>query len=196
MRRIISNLVLSSKRGRRQIVSAKIGAVAIATAGMTTFYLLSTFITNFLAVGSMAGMYAPLRNVASFVRSPFDWQVWQFTIISVVWILLVAVVYCLFISFVSAKTSNSLVVFISLISLLLPVAFSVMGTAVSVALKPVIDFGFSPLIQFNGLFAEFEAYNIAGMVVQNYVIAVILLLIVGGLSCAGLYRSQKTRTVA
>ena len=138
----MDNLILSSRNGRRKIVSAKIGAVIVTTLVIFGLYLMATFVFGFLSIGTLEGAAAALRSIPAYVRAPFALLNWQFAVAAALWVLLSGVTYALMVSFISSRLKSQIAVFgISLIVLFFNIAIAALGVSISSALRPVADFG-------------------------------------------------------
>jgi ABC-type transport system involved in multi-copper enzyme maturation permease subunit len=104
----MDNLILSSMHGRKKIVTAKLVSVIITSAVVVMIYVAATFFANFLAMGSFAGATAALRSVAAYARAPFAMDVWQFAVVSVLWLLFMGIVFGIVVAFVSSKIKSQL----------------------------------------------------------------------------------------
>jgi ABC-type transport system involved in multi-copper enzyme maturation permease subunit len=191
----MDNLILSSRHGRRKVVTAKIAAVIVSAICIIAAYLTATFVFGFLSVGTFEGGEAALRSIPGYVRSPFDFTNWQFTLVSVLWMLASGIVYALIVAFISSRTGNLLVAFgISLIVLLLNVGLSALGTTISRMIQPVIDFGIASIALTGEVFVDYKAYNIFGIVVPYWFTIVIFMVAVTTLAGFGMYWGQKYKT--
>jgi ABC-type transport system involved in multi-copper enzyme maturation permease subunit len=191
----MDNLILSSRHGRRKIVTAKIAAVVVTAFCVVAAYLAATFAFGFLSVGTFEGGEAALRSIPGYVRAPFGFTNWQFAQVSVVWLLASGVVYALIVAFISSRTGNLLAAFgISLIVLFLNVGLSALGTTISRMIQPLIDFGMASITLTGEVFVDYKAYNIFGTVVPYWFMIVMFMAAITALAGFGMYWGQKHRT--
>jgi ABC-type transport system involved in multi-copper enzyme maturation permease subunit len=193
----MDSLILSSRHGRQKIVTAKIAAVITTAVSVTAAYLVATFVFGFLSVGTFEGGEAALRSIPGYVRAPFGFTNWQFTLVSVLWLLASGVVYALVVAFISSRTANLLAAFgISLIVLFLNVGLSALGTTISRTIQPVIDFGMASITLVGEVFTGYKVYNVFGTVVPYWFMIVIFMAVITALASLGMYAGQKHRTAA
>jgi ABC-type transport system involved in multi-copper enzyme maturation permease subunit len=193
----MDNLILSSRHGRQKIVSAKIAAVVVTAACMIIAYLAATFIFGFLSVGTFEGGEAAIRSIPGYIRAPFGFTNWQFTLISALWLLVSGIVYALIVAFISSRTANLLAAFgISLIVLFLNVGLSALGTTISYMIQPVVDFGMANITLVGEVFSGYKVYNLFGTVVPYWFMIVMFMALITVLAGFGMYRGQKHRTAA
>jgi ABC-type transport system involved in multi-copper enzyme maturation permease subunit len=192
----MDNLILSSRNGRRKIVTAKLGAVAVTAVTILGIYLLATFVFGFLSVGSLEGWDAALRAVPTYVRAPFGLSNLQFTLVSALWVLLSDTTFALVVSFISSRLKNQIAVLgVSLIVLFLNIGLNALGTGIQSALQPIIDFGVTSFALVGEVFSGYKVYNIFGLPVPYYAVLLVFMAAVIALTSFGMYFGQKRRTV-
>ncbi|MDR1126713.1 MAG: hypothetical protein LBL06_01145 [Treponema sp.] len=193
----MDNLILSSRHGREKIVTAKIVAVVVTAVCIIAAYLIATFVFGFLSVGTFEGGTAALRSIPSYVRAPFGFSNWQFTLVSIAWLLVSGVVYALIVAFISSRTANLLVAFgVSLIVLFLNIALSALGTTISRMIQPIIDFSMGSITLTGEVFVNYKVYNVFGTVVPYWFMIVIFMVVITCLVAVGMYLGQRRRTAA
>lgn len=82
----MDHLILSSRSGRRKIVTAKMLSILAASVTVTLIYVAATFIFGFLPHASLHGWHAAIQSIPTYARSMFGFQTWQFAIIGAVWL--------------------------------------------------------------------------------------------------------------
>jgi hypothetical protein len=193
----MDNLILSSRNGRRKIVTAKLGAVIVTSLTILGIYLLTTFVFGFLSVGTLEGWDAALRSVPEYVRAPFGFTNLQFTLISALWVLLSGTVYALIVSLVSSLLKNQMAVLgVSLIVLFFNIGINALGTGIQTALQGFVDFGVSSFALVGEVFAGYKVFNIFGYPVPYYAVLIVFMAAVAALAAIGIYIRQKRRTIA
>jgi ABC-type transport system involved in multi-copper enzyme maturation permease subunit len=193
----MDNLILSSRNGRRKIVTAKLGAVIVTSLTILGIYLLATFVFGFLSVGTLEGWDAALRSVPNYVRAPFGFTNLQFTLISALWVLLSGAVYALIVSFVSSLLRNQMAVLgVSLIVLFFNIGINALGTGIQSALQWLVDFGVSNFALVGEVFVGYKVFNIFGYPVPYYAVLIVFMAVVIALTAIGMYIGQKRRTIA
>jgi ABC-type transport system involved in multi-copper enzyme maturation permease subunit len=193
----MDKLILSSRHGRKKIVRAKIAAVVVTTICVITAYLAATFAFGFLSVGTFEGGNAAIRSIPGYVRAPFGFSNWQFSLVSALWLLVSGVVYALIVAFISSRTGNLLAAFgISLIVLFLNVGLSALGTSISLMIRPLIDFGMASISLTGEVFTAYKVYNVFGTVVPYWFMILMFMTFLSILAGFGMYWGQKHRTAA
>jgi hypothetical protein len=193
----MDNLILSSRNGRRKIVTAKLGAVVVTALAIVGTYLIATFVSGALAIGTLEGVDASIRSISAYVRAPFGFSNGQFTIISALWVLLSGTTFALIVSFISSRLKSQIAVCgVSLVVLFLNIGIAALGTTIETMIQPVVDFGVASFALVGEIFTQYKVYNIFGMVVPYHVMLIVFLVLVIGLASFGMFLGQKKRTVA
>jgi ABC-type transport system involved in multi-copper enzyme maturation permease subunit len=193
----MDNLILSSRYGRRKIVTAKLGAVIVTALAIIGTYLLATFVTGFLSIGTLEGWDAAIRSIPDYVRAPFEFSNGMFTVVSALWILLAGTTFALIVSFISSRLKSQIAVCgVSLIVLFLNIGIAALGTTIESMIQPIVDFGVASFTLVGQVFTEFKVYNIFGFPVPYHIMLLIFMGIVIALATFGMYLGQKRRTVA
>lgn len=190
-------LILSSGSGRRKIVTAKLFSILAASVIVTFIYVAATFIFGFLPHASLHGWNAAIQSVPAYARSMFGFQTWQFAVVGAVWLIFTGAVYSLIIGFISSRMKSQMgAVGVSLAVLFANVGLAAMGDAVTQRFKPLTDFGLANVTLIKEVFGGFKMFHAFGMCVSYPVMAVFVLGLTAALAGFGIYRGQKSRTVA
>jgi ABC-type transport system involved in multi-copper enzyme maturation permease subunit len=193
----MDNLILSSRNGRRKIVTAKIASIVVTSLIVLGIYLLATFVFGFLSVGTFEGWNAALRSVPNYVRAPFGFTNLQFTLVSALWVLLSGTIYSLIVGFISSRLKSGIAVLgISLIVLFLNIGIAALGTGIQTALKLLMEFGVANFAVVGEVFSGYKVYNLFGFPVPYYVALLVFMAPVSLLASLGMYFGQKRRSVA
>lgn len=192
----MDHLILSSRSGRRKIVTAKLLSILTASAVVVVLYVTATFIFNFLPHASLHGWDAAIQSIPTYARSMFGFKVWQFAVIGAAWLIFTGTVYSLIVGFVSSRVRNQRgAVGASLAILFINVGLAAMGDAVTQRIQPLIDFGLANVTLIKEVFGEFKVLDVFGMSVSYPVMAVFVLGLFAALAGFGIYRGQKSRAV-
>ncbi len=193
----MDHLILSSRSGRRKIVTAKLFSILAASVTVTLIYAAATFIFGFLPHASLHGWNAAIHSVPAYARSMFGFQTWQLAVVGAVWLVFTGAVYSLIIGFVSSRMKSQMgTVGVSLAVLFINVGLAAMGDAVTQRFQPLIDFGLANVTLIKEVFGGFKMFHVFGMCVSYPVMAVFVLGLIAVLAVFGIYRGQKNRTVA
>ncbi len=193
----MDNLILSSRYGRRKIVTAKLLCILVMSAVVVALYLAATFVFGFLPHASLHGWNAPIQSIPAYARSMFGVDAWQFAVVGAGWIIFTGAVYSLIIGFISSRMKSQIgTAGISLALLFVNVGLAAMGDTATQRLQPVIDFGLANVTLIKEVFGGYKVFNVFGMSVSYPVMAVCVLFAIAALAVFGVYRGQKNRTVA
>jgi hypothetical protein len=191
----MDNIVLSTKHGRKRVVTAKLATVSITSAAVTLTYMTATFLGNFLAMGSFVGADAALRSVTTFIRTPLAMSVWQYAIVAAIWLLFMGIVFGIATAFISSKMKSLISTFgISLILLFSTIVLRLAGSNLGTVLNLVVDFGFTSVFLSSNIFKEFIVYSIFGIAVPYWTAALMVMTILCAAGTFAIYRFQRSRT--
>lgn len=193
----MDNLVLSSRNGRRKIVTAKLLSVLAASTVVVALYLAATFLFGFLPHGSFHGWDAAIQSVPTYARSMFPWKVWQLAAAGAAWLIFTGAVYSLIICFISSRMKSQMgTAGVSLAILFVNVGLAAMGDTVTQRLGALVDFGLANVTLIKEVFGGYKVFRVFGMCVSYPVMAVFVLGILAVFAVLGIYRGQKSRASA
>lgn len=85
---------------------------------------------------------------------------------------------------------------VSLAILFINVGLAAMGDSIIQKIQPIIDFGLANVTLIKEVFGGYKVFNLFGLSVNYPVMAIFVLTAIAALAIFGIYRGQKTRTVA
>ena len=192
----MDNLILSSRNGRRKIVTAKLLSVLAASTVVATLYLAATFLFGFLPHGSFHGWDAAIQSIPTYARSMFPFKVWQLAGVGAAWLIFTGAVYSLIICFISSRMKSQMgTAGVSLAILFVNVGLAAMGDTVTQRLGALVDFGLANVTLMKEVFGGYKGFNIFGMYVSYPVMAVFVLVAIAAVAAFGAYLGQKSRAV-
>ncbi len=192
----MDNLILSSRNGRRKIVTAKLLSVLFASTAVVVLYLTATFIFGFLPHGSFHGWDAAIQSVPTYARSMFQWKVWQLAAVGAVWLIFTGTVYSLIICFISSRMKSQMgTVGVSLTVLFVNVGLAAMGDTVTQRLGVLVDFGLANVTLVKEVFGGYKVFYVFGISVSYLIMAILILAVIAAVAAFGIYRGQKSRTI-
>lgn len=192
----MDHLILSSRSGRRKIVTAKLFSILAVSVIVTFIYTAATFIFGFLPHASLHGWNAAIQSIPAYARSMFGFQTWQLAAAGAVWLIFTGAVYSLIIGFISSRMKSRMgTVGVSLAILFFNVGLAAMGDTVTQRFQPLIDFGLADVTLIKEVFGGFKMFHVFGMCVSYPVMAVFVLGLTAVLAGFGIYCGQKNRTV-
>ena len=193
----MDSLILSSRNGRRKIVTAKLLSVLIASTVVVVLYLAATFIFGFLPHGSFHGWDAAIQSIPTYARSMFRFKVWQLAAVGAVWLIFTGAVYSLIICFISSRMKSQMgTVGVSLAVLFVNVGLAAMGDTVTQKLGVLVDLGLANVTLAKEVFGGSKVFHVFGMNVSYPVMAFPVLAVIAAVAVFGTYWGQKSRTVA
>lgn len=193
----MDSLILSSRNGRRKIVTAKLLSVLIASTVVVVLYLAATFIFGFLPHGSFHGWDAAIQSIPTYARSMFRFKVWQLAAVGAVWLIFTGAVYSLIICFISSRMKSQMgTVGVSLAVLFVNVGLAAMGDTVTQKLGVLVDLGLANVTLAKEVFGGSKVFHVFGMNVSYPVMAFPVLAVIAAVAALGTYWGQKSRTVA
>lgn len=191
----MDNLILSSRNGRRRIVTAKLLSVLVASTVVVVLYLAATFMFGFLPHGSFHGWDAVIQSIPTYARSMFGWKVWQFAAVGAVWLIFTGAVYSLIICFISARMRSQMgTVGVSLTILFVNVGLAAMGDTVTQRLGVLVDFGLANVTLTKEVFGGYKVFHVFGINISYPVMVILVLAAIAAVAVLGIYRGQKSRT--
>lgn len=193
----MDNLILSSRNGRRKIVTAKLLSVLAVSTAVVVLYLAATFIFGFLPHGSFHGWSAAIQSIPAYARSMFKFRVWQLAAAGAAWLIFTGAVYSLLICFVSSRMKSQMgTAGVSLAILFVNVGLAAMGDTVTQRLGVLVDFGLANVTLAKEVFGGYKVFHIFGMNVSYPVMAILVLTVIAAVAVFEIYRGQKSRTIA
>jgi len=193
----MDNLILSSRNGRRKVVTAKLLSVLIASTVVVMLYLVATFLFGFLPHGSFRGWDAAIQSIPTYAQSMFRLKAWQFAAVGAAWLMFTGGIYNLLICFISSRMKSQMsTVGVSLLILFVNVGLAAMGDTVTQRLGTLVDFGLANVTLIKEVFGGYKVFYVFGISVTYPVMAVFVLVIFAILAVFGVYQGQKRRTVA
>ncbi|RXZ81326.1 hypothetical protein EBB07_15055 [Paenibacillaceae bacterium] len=103
-------LLLSTQHGRRQLVHAKIAAALSFTTIIVTSGWLVNLIAN-ISLAGWAGWQLPLQSLSRYALAPYTMNIGEFVVVQFITNWLGCMAFCLFVIFLSARSSSELAVF-------------------------------------------------------------------------------------
>ncbi|MDD3219529.1 MAG: hypothetical protein PHC41_07395 [Lachnospiraceae bacterium] len=192
----MDNIVLCSKKGRKEIVTSKIITGVITAVVMSILFVAGTFIGTFAATGNMAGAGFSMRCLASFRTAQYAFTIGQFALVSVLWIVFIAIVFSMVALLISALMSNQAGAFgVSFIVLLVGMATEIFGSGLKKLLWPIVDFSFNSLGKLSSIFGGTTTYNLFGQPISYAMLGVAVATVMLSAFIIFVYAAQKKRIV-
>ncbi len=193
----MDNLILSSRHGRKKIVTAKLLSVLVTSTVVVTLYLAATFLFGFLPHGSLHGWNAAIQSIPAYARSMFQFRTWQFALIGAAWLIFTSAVFSLIISFISSRMKSQMgTAGISLALLFVNVGLAAMGDTVLQRIRPLVDFGLANVTLTKEVFGAHKLFDVFGVSISYPLMAVFVLTSIAALAIFGIYQGQRSRTAA
>ncbi len=188
----MDHLILSSRSGRRKIVTAKLLSILTTSAVVVVLYVTATFIFGFLPHASLHGWDAAIQSIPTYAHSMFGFRAWQLAVIAAAWLIFTGAVYSVIVGFVSSRMkSQRSSAGVSLAILFINVGLAAMGDGVTQGIQPLIDFGLANVTLIKEVFGSFKVFDVFGISISYPVMAVLVLGVTAVLIIFGIYHGQK-----
>ncbi|MEB9896383.1 hypothetical protein P4K96_23385 [Bacillus cereus] len=192
----MDSIVLSSEKGRREIVTAKLLCGGLTSAVVAVVYLAGSFIGTFIGYGDLSGANAPARSLQGFGSSMLDMTVGGAAAFGAVWLIFATVIFGLALSFISSKTKNQSAAFgLGIVILLAGSMSNYLGGKLVETIWPIVDFNFGSLSMFIAIFGGAKSYNLFGIPVSYGLAAFAVCLVLGIAAVLLTYLAQRKRSV-
>ncbi|ADU26110.1 ABC transporter permease [Ethanoligenens harbinense] len=186
-------LILSSKRGRRSVVTSKILSTVVYCMAVSLFVLLLNFLIQVASLG-IHGLNAPIQLNSVFTDSPYAITYGNYLIIQFGLSTLACVFFGLLVLFVSSVSVNVLLPFFICGALFASTAFiNSLGSAVPTALAEFSNLSYTELMRVDELFKSFKTYNLFGQPVLYLNLTIGLYIIITALAICLTYIIFKRR---
>lgn len=170
----VDNYILSSKRGRKEIVHAKLLASFLYTFLAVCVWVLFDVIYHLIRLGG-SGWQSPLQYIWKYNSSPYDFTMAEYFGIQVGTHLIGALGFATLVLCISALCSKPIVSFlVSGIIFGLPVVWT---SILSQESNWLIDISFTNIMKVEELYLNFSVYDVAGMYILKPIFLIILSII-------------------
>lgn len=159
----MDNLILSSRNGRRKIVTAKLLSVLAASTVVVVLYLAATFLFSFLPYRSFHGWDTAIQSIPTYARSMFPWKVWQLAVGGAAWLIFTGAVYSLIICFIPSRMKSQMgTAGVSLAILFVNVGLAAMGDTVTQRLGALVDLRLANVTLMKEVFGGYKVFSMFG----------------------------------
>jgi len=190
------NFILTSKKGKSSLITAKIQASVIYILILVIFFaLINLFVTGYRF--GLAGWDTPIRNLYQYSLTPYALDLWQYYTIQLGIHAAAAMAFGLLVLLISALSRSALIPFFTggvffSVPILLTSIFSV---EIPWVLK-MVEFSYTGLMKVTGFFTEFKVFNIAGFPVLYLNFALVLFTIVSFITLYLIYYSFRNHQIS
>jgi len=192
----MDSIVLSSAKGRREIVTAKLLCAGATSAIVTAVFLVGPFIGTCIGYGDLSGFDAPARGLEALQSTMLDMTIGGAAALGAAWLVLTAVVFGLALGFISSKTKSQSAAFgLGIVILLAGSMSKNLGRDIQKLIWPLADFNFGTLSSFGEIFGGVKAYSVFGLPVSYGTVAFAVCIALGALAALLTYFAQKKRSV-
>jgi ABC-type transport system involved in multi-copper enzyme maturation permease subunit len=196
----MDGLTLSSKRGKRGLIGAKLLASAVSVTAVYVF-VMGLYILLCGAVLGFSGGETSLATMYSdgfqYLSSPYDLTMFQFLLISLGISYLACMGFAAFTLFVSARSTNVLTVFaICAVVFYVPLLASALSGDLGGSFPPIANALYGPLVQVTPLLERFHGFVVLGNVVMLKDLSLSVLVVTSALFGFLAWHSFKRRQVA
>jgi lipoprotein signal peptidase len=192
----MDSIVLSTVKGRKEIVTAKLFTAAVSGAVVTAVYLVGSFIGTFIGYSDLSGMNATLRSMDGFDSSMLQLSAGGTALLGSLWLIFAAITLSLALAYISSKMKSQSAAFgLGMVILLAGSMSNYFSNEIKELIWPVVDFNFGSLAMFNVIFGQSKIYNLFGMPLSYAMAAFVVSLILCAAAILLTYLVQKKRTV-
>lgn len=191
----MDSIILCTKRGRRQLVLAKIAAASTIALIIVGLYFGMSWLGTYAIAPDISGLQAAAQTVPGFEAMPFALNVGQVILVNIGWFAGMSVVFTSVLVFISAKTQTTSAAFgLGLVVTLAGGMLSYLAPKVQALIWPLVDFNYSNLFMVQNIFGTTKNYDVFGWPIPYWLCAVIVSLVLLGVGWYLIYRSQQTRS--
>lgn len=190
-----ADLILTTKNGKRKIVTTKILVAITYISSMFLTLHLVNFVFQWIKFGGTHGWTAPMQNLylywslVDFSGAPYHWSIWQFYFINLSVQLLGSIALGLLVILISLIFKNTLLTILTSVSIL---AFPSMLAQFALdkgLFSYIISFNYVEFIKAAPLFQNFKAYNILGQPILYPVVLLVLFALLTGIVLILIYHN-------
>ncbi|MCM3630015.1 hypothetical protein M3194_22025 [Paenibacillus glycanilyticus] len=193
----MDSIVLSTVKGRREIVTAKLLSAGLTAAVVTIVYLAASFAGTWLGYGDMSGFGAPLRSLEGFESSLLPLSIGGAALLGTLWLIFSAVLFSLALAYISSKLKSQSAAFgIGMVILLAGSMSNYFSSEIKKLIWPVVDFNFGSLAMVNVIFGQPKAYNWFGLPLSYRIAACVVGFVLALAAVLFTYAAQRKRSVA
>jgi ABC-type transport system involved in multi-copper enzyme maturation permease subunit len=181
----MDGLTLSSKRGKRGLIGAKLLAAAVSVTAIYAF-VMGLYILLCGAILGFSGGETSLATMYSdafqYLSSPYDLTMFQFLVVSLGISYLACLGFAAFTLFVSSRSANVLTVFaVCAVVFYVPLLASVLGGSFGVGFSPIASILYGPLVKVTPLLEKFNGFVVLGNVITLRDLSLTVLLVTSAL---------------
>jgi len=192
----MNSIILSSLKGRREIVTAKLLSVCSTATILAAVYFVGNFIGAFIANRNIVGFDAPARSLEMFKETAIDTTVGGIFFLGILWTMFAAVVFSLVVCLISAYAKNRISVFgVTIVLILTFVMMGFLPDHIYGKIWAFVDFNFVTLSLFSIIFGGSKMYNFLGMPISYGMLAFIVCIAISIITVLLAFLAQKRRTV-
>ena len=192
----MDNYLFSSKKGRKPLAWAKIGAALIYTLLVVLVWESFNLIINFIIHGNegwgMPIQFYTLYMNPAYADSPYAFTMLEYHLIQLGIHLIAGMAFALLIVIISSLSKNALITFF--ISAAIYISPELLGMVES--LRTILAFAYISVIRVEFLFNDFKTINIFGYPILYPIVACIVMVVLGIICSLGVLRIIKNKEIA
>jgi ABC-type transport system involved in multi-copper enzyme maturation permease subunit len=191
----VENYILSSKKGRKDIIWAKIFASIIYAIAIVIAMELGNLLISLSSFGT-GGWKTPIQDVFEFNRSPYSFTLLQFHLVQILFNLIAAISFALFILFISAISKNAFhALIISASVFVLPLMVVEMLT-LSTWMEETLRFTFIYIMKGQHFFDQFRTINFFGNAILYAYFAIFIMCLITFLAGLATFKVVKRKQIS
>ena len=193
----MDSIVLCSKMGRREIVTAKLLSAAVSSAVITLTYFLGTFTGAFIGIRDLSGFGVSARSIEGFRYCLMNISAGEAVLLGILWVIFVSVIFGLALSLVSSLLKNQAAAFgLGIVVLLSGIMSGMLPSHIKELLWLAVDFNFGALVQYMNIFSGTKFYNFFTEPISYGMASIVMCFIIAAISCLLVYFAQRKRSAS
>jgi hypothetical protein len=189
----MNQYILSSKHGRRKLVSAKISASSVYVVFVAFVLYIEAFVHH-AYLYTLEGGQGSLQLAFKYIASPYNFTLMEYHLVQLAFYLCSAIAFAMFVLLVSSLIRNSLIsFFVSGVIFGLPLFVLKILSLKQEWILDLFAFSFVSLMGVEELFMNFKAFSVFGNVFTYFLLASLYLGIVFIFTLFMLYTTNKRK---
>ncbi|QOR67116.1 hypothetical protein IM538_02885 [Cytobacillus suaedae] len=190
----VDNYILSSKKGRWELVGAKIGASLIYTLVVIFTWEVFNLTYNHLKFGT-TGWGEPIQSIPRYAGSPYHFSMIEFHVVQMGVHVLGALCFSLVIILISSISKNALIAFVLNLLILAGPSLEFMDEIPIPWIVAALPFAFFNLLMVQPFFVEATTVSIFGVSLLSPIFACLLMVVLGGIFIVLIYQIMKKKEI-
>ena len=191
----MDSLILSSKHGKRKLVTAKLIASTITVLSFIVFFAAVNVATNGFILG-LGGSSSRLQELVKYFASPFNLTLGDYFLVQLIVHILGSAAFGLFVLLISVFSRSPLIPFFIGGSVYgIPIFLNSVLRLEGAWVRALVEFSYTQSIKVEDLFLNFRAFNVFGFPVLYIYVLGAFILSISIAVLIGIYQGFRSRQV-